>query len=77
MGRKHRKKIIEDDLPEEEHEDIEDDPSIWDNERYDHMYKTREKMLNFCKDKNIMLCEYLTVNTFYDFVDFLTEPFEE
>ncbi len=77
MGRKKRNyENVEEDIIDEP-EIIEEDLSVWNNERFDHIYKIRENMLGFRRDTNLMLCEYLSVENFFDFVDFITEPYEE
>ena len=85
MGRKARNKISkrdneentkekeleqqQDEIYKEEQEDI-----IAENKQkdyYDILWGTRMKMIQYCDNQSLPICDYLTQNNIQDFIDFL------
>lgn len=87
MGRKNRNKVSKDDdhtkevqISEEKNieyqEKIEEKIDIIEKQTYDRMssiYDARNRMIEYCDEMAIPLCDYMTFNIFNSFVEYLEE----
>lgn len=88
MGRKNRNKIKKENDPsknkqkQDEYAELlfaaaEDKKMKLKQEENDRLYviwDTRREMLDYCDKMAIPLCDYMTIDIFKDFVEYLVEP---
>lgn len=77
MGRKNRNKIKKERQDKEESSDDGVENHFQDNEnnefirQYDIIWKTRIKMIEYCNETAIPLCDYLDQDTMMSFIEFI------
>jgi len=86
MGRKERNKINDSDTEkekkieeQEENEYMEEEQVVFQfekNQNYiDIIHDTRINILDYCDNECIPLCDYLTIDVFEKFIEYLNNPF--
>jgi len=76
MGRKNNNRIKKERNVKDESsgEEREEDPSVYDNtermKQFDILWNVRLRMIEYCDEMSLPLCEYLDQNTMIDFIEF-------
>ena len=79
MGRKNRNRIKKERQVKDESSDNDDDNDYQEKEntefirQHDIIWQTRIKMIEYCDETAIPLCEYLDQDTMMGFIEFLQE----
>ena len=79
MGRKNRNRIKKERNVKDESsgEESEDDSSVYENaermRQFDILWNVRLRMIEYCDEMSLPLCDYLDQNTMIDFIEFLSE----
>ena len=79
MGRKNRNIIKKEKNVKDESSDDESDvdPSVYEKaelmRQFDILWNVRLRMIEYCDEMSLPLCDYLDQNTMIDFIDFLAE----
>ena len=87
MGRKNRNKIMKEKDPTKDQQKLEDEEerlfldeekrqSILQNmedNRFNVIWNTRRAMLEYCNKSAIPICDYMVINIFQDFIEYLEE----